>query len=80
MIGIVPLLTMLAAMEVFAFIVRKDPGWPWYFVFTQAMVVLTVVFAVAFSSGGALDGLYQRIMIGAILVWVVAVGVRMGRL
>ena len=80
MIGIVPLLTMLAAMEIFAFIVRKDPGWPGFFAFSQGIVILTVIFAIAFSSGAILDGLYQRIMVGAMLVWVMAVGVRMGRL
>jgi hypothetical protein len=71
---------MLAAMEIFAFTVRKDPGWPRFFVFSQVMVALTIIFALAFSSGALFDGLYQRVMIGAILVWVMAVGVRMWRL
>jgi hypothetical membrane protein len=79
-IGLVPLLGMLAAMEIFAFTVRKDPGWPRFFVFSQVMVALTIIFALAFSSGALFDGLYQRVMIGAILVWVMAVGVRMWRL
>lgn len=72
-IGIVPLLGMLGAMEICAFIVRKNPAWPWFFPFSQAMVILTVIFAIAFSSGATLDGLYQRIMIGSILVWVVVI-------
>jgi hypothetical membrane protein len=79
-LGLVPLLGMLGAMEIFAFIVRKDPGWPWFFAFSQVMVALTLIFALAFSSGSTFDGLYQRVMIGAILVWVMAVGVRMWRL
>jgi hypothetical membrane protein len=79
-IGIIPLLAMLAAIEIFAFIVRKAPGWPGFFAFSQGIVILTVIFAIAFSSGAILDGLYQRIMVGAMLVWVMAVGVRMWRL
>ena len=79
-LGLVPLLGMLAAMEIFAFIVRKDPGWPRFFAFSHIMVTLTIIFALAFSSGALFDGLYQRVMIGAILVWVMAVGVRMWRL
>ncbi len=79
-IGLVPLLGMLGAMEIFAFLVRKNPAWPWFFAFSHAMVVLTVIFAIAFSSGATLDGLYQRIMIGAILVWVVVISARMWKL
>jgi hypothetical protein len=44
------------------------------------MAALTIIFAIAFSAGATLDGLYQRVMIGSILVWVVAVSLRMGRL
>jgi hypothetical membrane protein len=79
-IGIVPLLGMLGAMEIFAFIVRKNPAWPWFFAFSQAMVILTFIFAIAFFSGAALDGLYQRIMIGSILVWVVVISAWMWKI
>jgi hypothetical membrane protein len=79
-IGIVPLIAVLAAMECFAFGVRNRPEWRWFFPFSQAMVAATIVFAIAFSSVPACDGLFQRLMIGSILLWILAVSARMLRL
>jgi hypothetical protein len=43
------------------------------------MVAATIVFVLAFSSVPALDGLFQRLMVGSIILWVVAVSARMLR-